>query len=274
VALHLRTDAGRIGLEALLAQPRHALVGYDYDGTLAPIVDDPSQAVAADGVGEALASLAAQVGRLAIITGRPAEQARTLGGFDTVPGLGSLVIVGHYGAQRWDAGGLTTIDMPAGLAEVREQLPRLLASHGLSDVDIEDKGLSTAIHVRKLPDPAQALDRLRGPLLDLAAKHGLVTEQGRMVVEIRGPGIDKGQALERLVAEFHAQAVVFVGDDLGDLAAYDAVDRLRKQGLGGLLVCSASDEVEELARRADLVVPGPAGVLELTRELTAMLAAR
>lgn len=59
--------------------------------------------------------------------------------------------------------------------------------------------------------------------------------------------------------------MLYAGDDLGDLAAYDAVDRLRGEGVPGLLVCSG-DEVPELASRADLVVPGP-------RQVAALLAA-
>lgn len=56
--------------------------------------------------------------------------------------------------------------------------------------------------------------------------------------------------------------MLYAGDDLGDLAAYDAVDRLRERGVPGLLVCSG-DEVPELASRADLVVRGPGQVAAL-----------
>ena len=59
------------------------------------------------------------------------------------------------------------------------------------------------------------------------------------------------------------KVVVFVGDDLGDLAAFDAVDRFRAEGTPGLLVCSGSTEVTALADRADLVVDGPDGVVSL-----------
>jgi trehalose 6-phosphate phosphatase len=62
--------------------------------------------------------------------------------------------------------------------------------------------------------------------------------------------------------------VLFAGDDLGDLPAYDAVDELRAQGVHGVLVCSGSEEgPEELRSRADVVVDGPAGVVELLRSL-------
>jgi trehalose 6-phosphate phosphatase len=79
--------------------------------------------------------------------------------------------------------------------------------------------------------------------------------------------MDKGRALRELVRETQVTRVMFVGDDLGDLAAFDEVDKLRKEGIPGLLVCSGSAEVEELAARADIVVDGPRGVSELVGDL-------
>ncbi len=56
--------------------------------------------------------------------------------------------------------------------------------------------------------------------------------------------------------------MVFGGDDLGDLPAFDAVDALRQEGLGGLLLCSASAEQDALVARADVVLDGPDAVAE------------
>jgi len=86
------TPDGRAGLDALLADPRHALVAADYDGTLAPIVARPQDARPQPGALPALSALAGEVGTVAVITGRPAADAVALGGLDTVPGL---VVLGH-----------------------------------------------------------------------------------------------------------------------------------------------------------------------------------
>jgi trehalose 6-phosphate phosphatase len=75
--------------------------------------------------------------------------------------------------------------------------------------------------------------------------------------------------VRRLVEEVGAKAVAFIGDDLGDVEAFRAVEELRGQGYPGLLVCSASEEENALADLADVVVRGPSGVLDLLRELTA-----
>jgi trehalose 6-phosphate phosphatase len=83
--------------------------------------------------------------------------------------------------------------------------------------------------------------------------------------------MDKGVALMEYVREVGAEAVLYAGDDLGDLPAFAAVEKLRSDGVPGLLVCSGSSEVAELADRADLVVDGPAGVVRLLAALAAHL---
>jgi trehalose 6-phosphate phosphatase len=108
-------------------------------------------------------------------------------------------------------------------------------------------------------------------LRDLARASGLVAEPGRFVVELRPPGMDKGQALRTLAEEVEARAVVFTGDDLGDLPAFDEVARMRGEGLPGLLVCSGSAEVTALADKADLVVDGPDGVAAFIDDLVSAL---
>lgn len=267
------TPQGRDGLAAILADPAHALVAFDYDGTLAPIVDDPKSAFAEPDIAVRLAALSRQVGRVAVVTGRPARLAADLGGFDQAPGLESLVVLGHYGMERWDAATKQLLSTPAppGVERVRRELPALLMSLGLEAADIEDKGMSLAVHVRRLGDAEDAFARMEGPLASLADSAGLVSEPGRLVVELRPPGMDKGQALRGLVHEGQAKAVAFVGDDLGDLAAFDEVRRLRDEGVAGLLVCSGSAEVTRLAERADLVVNGPPGVSALVAELVEAL---
>jgi trehalose 6-phosphate phosphatase len=264
---------GRQGLEAILADPRGALVAFDYDGTLSPIVDDPATAYALPGIIEAVAGLAAEVGQVAVITGRPARTAVELAGLRGAAGLDRLVVLGQYGFERWSpaAGDVTTVDPPAGLTQAQAEIPALLESAGVTGAVLEDKGLAVAVHVRRAPDPAAAFAAMRDPLLDLAVRSGLAAEPGRYVIELRPPGMDKGKALLALAEEAGARSRMFTGDDLGDLAAFDAVDTWRTLGHPGLLVCSGSDEVAELADRADVVVDGPPGVLDLVVTLTSRL---
>ncbi|QDY77474.1 trehalose-phosphatase [Streptomyces qinzhouensis] len=264
------TPAGRDGLAALLARPEKAVIALDFDGTLAEIVPDPEQARAHPGAAPALARLAPRVGHVAVVTGRPAGVAVRYGGFAGVDGLAHLVVLGHYGSERWDAIS-GTVNTPAphpGVAAVRAELPGYLDRFGAwHGTWIEEKGQAVAVHTRRAEDPAAAFEALREPLATLAARHGLVLEPGRMVLELRPPGMDKGVALAEYIREVGAESVLYAGDDLGDLPAYAAVEKLRSDGLAGVLVCSGSTEVSELADRADLLLAGPDAVVSFLASL-------
>ena len=264
-SLRAGTAEGQAGLDAVVADPARALIAVDFDGTLSPIVADPAAARAAPGAADALARLGGRVGTVAIITGRPAAEAVALGGFADVPGL---IVLGHYGAERWQAGSLTAAAAPDGVAAARRALPGLLTSAGAADgTRLEDKGNALAVHTRQAPDPERELARLREPLAALAAETGLAVEPGRFVLELRPPGTDKGTALRALVSERGSRAVLFCGDDLGDLAAFAAVRELRANGVPGCAVGSRSEESPQVAAAADLVVDGPSGVVRLLAEL-------
>ena len=263
------TPEGRAGLDALLADPRHALVAADFDGTLAPIVARPADARPLPGALPALTALAGAVGTLAVITGRPAADAVALGGFETIPGL---VVLGHYGWQRWQGGELTAPPPPPAVAEARAALPGVLGAAGAPDGTwVEDKANAVAVHTRGTADPQAALDRLREPLGGLAARLGLAAEPGRFVIELRPPGVDKGSALTGLAGERAARSVLYCGDDLGDLPAFAAVRALRADGVPGCAVASASDESPQVAAAADLVVAGPDEVVALLTALAGQL---
>ncbi|WP_411151377.1 trehalose-phosphatase [Streptomyces sp. A30] len=268
------TPAGRDGLDTLLAQPGRAVVAVDFDGTLAPIVADPDQARAHPAAVPALAALAPKVAAVAVVTGRPAAVAVRNGGFAGVPGLEHLVVLGHYGAERWDAR-TGTVSAPAphpGVAAALAELPGVLDGAGVGQgAWVEEKGRAVAVHTRRAADPQAAFEVLRDPLTELATRHGLIVEPGRLVLELRPPGMDKGVALLEYVREIDATSVLYAGDDLGDLPAFAAVEKLRTEGTPGLLVCSGSDEVTELRERADLVVDGPEGVVRLLRRLADQL---
>ncbi|MFE3249291.1 trehalose-phosphatase [Streptomyces sp. NPDC059209] len=268
------TPAGAEGLAALLARPGKAVVALDFDGTLADIVPDPEQARAHPGAVPALVALAPHLASVAVITGRPADVAVRYGGFADVPGLEHLVVLGHYGAERWDAvsGTVQAPEPHPGVAAVRDELPGILEQFdSWRGVWIEEKGMAVAVHTRRATDPQGAFDALRAPLADLAARHGLMLEPGRLVLELRPPGVDKGVALREYVDEIGAETVVYGGDDLGDLPAFAAVDTLRGRGHPGLLLCSGTGEVPELAARADLVLPGPGALTDFLAAVAARL---
>lgn len=266
---------------AFVAAASTAVVGLDFDGTLSPIVEDPSEAHIHPDAGQVLADLAEVVAAVAVITGRPARQALALGGLDevadAVDGAGKqLHLFGQYGFERWSSTQRRIVSPrpPHGLSTFLGRLPGVLRRHGAQGAYLEEKGLAVAVHTRRLDDPQGAFDRLLPVLQELADEHGLKVEPGRHVIEVRSPGMDKGQVVRSLAEELDAGAFLFAGDDLGDVDAFEAVAALRAAGLPTLLVCSLSEEQNALLERADVVVDGPDGVLDLLRRITRDATAR
>ena len=259
----------------LAAAAASTVVGLDFDGVLSPIVDEPSEAHIHPDAQSVLIDLAEVVRAIAVITGRPARQAIALGDLDDVGAeIGEhgkeLFVFGQYGNERWSSTQRRVVSPrpPQGLSTFERELPGVLRRADAAAAYVEEKGLAVAVHTRRLPDPGAARDRLVEPLRTLAEQHGLVLEPGRNVIEIRSPGMTKGHAVHTLVSEQEAGGFLFAGDDLGDLDAFEAVTELREQGMPTLLVCSLSDEESALAARADVLVHGPTGVLDLLRDLT------
>ena len=203
--------------------------------------------------------------------GRPAVDAVSLGGLADVPGL---IVLGHYGAQRWQAGVLSQPPVPPGVQAVREALPGLLAELAAPEgTTVEDKGTALAVHTRKTADPAAALALLREPLGRLADRAALALEPGRLVLELRPRGTDKGTALRELARERAARSALFCGDDLGDLTAFAAIRQLRAEGIPGCAVASESAETPQVAEAADVVVDGPPGIVRFLSALADSLLA-
>ena len=257
----LSAAAGQ-ALQAIIDSPSNTLIATDFDGTLAPIVEDPAQAYGDPRAVAALGRLAQYVGTVVVITGRSARTAVKLGGFREIAGLSSMIVLGQYGVERWNAVDDEYIlpPEPPEVSAAAEDLPEILDSLGLAGARIEDKGRAFAVHTRLLPDPEGALVKLEGPLRELAARHGLMLEPGKKVWEIRAPGMDKGVALRAIVDEIGARQVLFAGVDLGDLSAFRAVRVLSSAGVAGFLVCSASTEEDALTELSDVIVDGPTGL--------------
>lgn len=265
--------------DAVVRAGRRILVALDFDGTLSPIVDNPDVAHIHSEAGQVLDDLAAEVRTIAVITGRPARQVLALGGLDEVGDAiadhgHELVVLGQYGNERWTSvhRRVITPKPPPGLSGMIRELPRLLRQADAAGAWIEQKGLAVAVHTRRLEDSDAAFERLLPVMTAAARQRGLVVEPGRLVIEIRAPGMDKGKALRTLVSEFEAGGVVFIGDDLGDIPAFKAALAVRASGLPALLVCSGSPEQTVLRDLVDVEVDGPAGVMRFLQKLTANIA--
>jgi trehalose 6-phosphate phosphatase len=261
---------GRMQSDEVIAELRSrlpgALIAMDFDGTLSPIVDNPEESRPSPGALDALTDLAQRGAHIGVVTGRDALTVLRLGGLEAVP---DVLIEGLYGLEQWHAGELNSPDTPAPMAELGRRLPDLLTSVRADDgVWIENKRLSLVVHTRPAADPAGEQERLRGPARQLATRLGLELHAGRNVLEFRLPGYDKGAALRRLVDATEPGAVLYAGDDVGDVPAFEAVAELRRAGLPAWGVAAVSAEAPPtVTGAADVTVDGPAGVVAFLQAL-------
>jgi trehalose 6-phosphate phosphatase len=217
-------STAELSLPPAIDRGRDALF-LDLDGTITPIRPRPDQVEIDARVNRALRQLSQRLGgRLAVVSGREiAEIDRLTGGIaPAAAGVHGLDL--RLGTRRMTAA------PAAGVVSAAAEFRALAATDpGLL---VEDKGLSTTLHYRQVPElEAEA----RALAERLAAEHGLVLQTGKMVVELRTPGGDKGAAVETLMQEapFLGSRPWFVGDDDTDEAGFAAAARL---GGAGVLV--------------------------------------
>jgi len=240
-----RVAIDRVVQEFAARAPR-AGVFLDVDGTLAPIVARPELARILPEIGPTLAKIAERLDVVAVISGRPSEQVRDL------VDVRGVVIVGTHGLE----------DEQPMAAEVLNESEAAAAAVGAW---VEPKGAAAAVHFRALEDPEAAEAASAGPLVAIAAAHDLEIVPGKRILELTPGGRPrKGGALERIARERGLEAVLFAGDDVGDLDAFAALERLRSQGLWTCGVVARGDDTPpEVEAAADVVVDGPRGMAAL-----------
>jgi len=245
-------------LAPLRARPITSVLALDFDGTLSPIVEDPAAARPIDGSLELLAHLASVYRDVIVVSGRPLDFLEPI----MPPGVS---IVGLYGLEGTDHGRRWEHPNGGAWRETMADIASSARRDGPAAMRVELKGLSITLHYRGHPDLAEDV---RAIAETQASRAGLLTREARMSIELHPPiDSDKGTVIDRLVTD--AQAVLFGGDDVGDLPAFDALDRLAARAVHTVRVAVTSEEAPaELLERADLRVDGPAGFLELLGSLS------
>jgi trehalose 6-phosphate phosphatase len=249
--------------------PSATAIVTDFDGTLAPIVDDPASARPLDGVAPMLGRLARRFATVAVVSGRPASflwdrlGQLTADGTDDASGV---QLIGLYGMEWVGPDGIVHLDADAAswLPAV-EQAGDRLRTDAPDGVLVELKGAAVTVHWRRATE-AESWARQR--VAEVVGSSGLVAHPGRLSVELRPPlDVDKGTVLRRLSGG--CRAVCFLGDDLGDLPAFAELGRLRTDaGMAAVGVAAVDSETPaEVAIAADLVVAGPEGALAVLKVL-------
>ena len=247
-------------IEALteISETDRLLIGTDFDGTLAPIVDDPATARALPEAVEALRSLATIAGTVvAVISGRSLADLRMLLGETD-----SLQLIGSHGAEvsslRTDGSqhpehtGHSELPPAASprLARLRRALQGITSQY--RGVTLEPKPTGIAVHLRNA-DPTDARAVTEAIEDDPATWPGVHLLRGKMVLELTVVATDKGRALQSLARDHHCTAILFIGDDITDENAFlslGADDVGVKVGSGAT---AADVRIGDPARVADLL---------------------
>ncbi len=256
-------------LRPLLARRPLGLIS-DIDGTLAPIVAKPEEAAVSPRCRALLSQLTGRGVRVAVITGRTLEVARTMLTLDGV------AYAANHGLSLWVDGREETAAAAAAeyVGRAREAI-RELAGLDIPGVALEDKGPVLAVHYRRAADEEAARLAVLRAIEASPAARAFRVHEGRKVIELRPPlGIDKGTTLAALVARLGVAAVICLGDDATDIDMFRAVERLREGGLAGTTVAVRSEEATEaVLASADYWVDGVPGVEWLLQELLKALPA-
>jgi trehalose 6-phosphate phosphatase len=234
---------------------------FDFDGVLAPIVENPYEATPIPDTLARLAQLATLVKRVAIVSARPVGvlAERLAGRLDGV----SVRLFGLYGLEFRDADGRVVTE-PA--AEQWIPVIESLTAHARAELPpevlVEPKRISVALHYRTAPHLERTVDQwARAQAADL----GLKVVPGRMVVEIKPPvERDKGHVVRQETSDL--QVAWYFGDDLADLAAFRALDarRVADPDFLAVRVAVTNDEpVGAVVAEADVVVSSPHSLPEL-----------
>lgn len=182
------------------------LLAFDFDGTLAPIRDDPADVEIDRGAAALLAETTHLEGVVvAIVSGRDADDLAA-----RVNASGAYFITSH-GLEIHAPGGLVVRDAPPLAVELHPDLVREIAASGLR---LETKKHARALHWRGVP--YEAISPVVGMFRRWAGDARLDVIEGRCVVEARRPGGGKEEALRWLARAVGAGRVVYAGDDITD----------------------------------------------------------
>jgi trehalose 6-phosphate phosphatase len=205
-------------LEVVAGVPR-LLIASDFDGTLAPIVNNPADARPIPAAAAALVALSELPSTpVAVISGRALAVLQELSSMPP-----QVHLVGSHGAE-FDTGFAHPVD-EALLARITTALESIAAHR--RGVSVETKLASVALHVRNA-DPADGDEALREARAAAESWNAQLTE-GKAVLEFAVISTDKGEAVDILRDRYDASAVVFLGDDVTDEKAFR---RLRDVDVG------------------------------------------
>lgn len=219
----------------------------DIDGTISKIVLDPDEAMITQIMRETLLKLVNKFQLVGIVTGRNVKNAKEMLEVD------GLLYIGSHGLEYLKNDEIYIEP------EVEEYLPLIkkvaqdIQTEELCNINnilFQEKGLCFTVHYRKCEDPEGTRRKILDAINKLEGLENFKITEGRKVVEIRPKiGHDKGTILEKLIFENSIEKIIYSGDDVTDVDAFNKLKELKGEGkVNGVGIVVVSEEVPEFVK--------------------------
>ena len=247
-------------VQRVLASRPFGLV-TDVDGTISWIAPSPQEAIVSPMCRRHLSALVDRLDLVAVISGRPLNEVMDMVGVEGV------VYVGNHGLEMWNRGAPQM--WPGSERYIDIIASAVAALNNMLDIDglfFENKGLTASIHYRSCTDMDFARRQILVVVESLSQASDLRITDGRKVVELRPRlEVDKGSALKSLIEKYDLSGVIYIGDDVSDVDAFEALHNSR---IKGMAIGVGSDEApSRLYEAADFAIDGVGQVERLLGQL-------
>lgn len=214
----------------------------DIDGTISEIAPTPEKAMVTTSMQNELAKLMEKFKIVAVVSGRSALNAREMVGVD------GLLYVGNHGMEFLKDGKLSIHpEVEKYIHEIQEAGEKLKSGDmsSLEGLIFEDKGICYTIHYRLCSPSENPREKILKTLHDDPECKKFNIAEGRQLVELRPPiSCDKGTILNNIIEEYKLEKVIYLGDDLTDLDAFDKLTQMENEGkVNGTSILVLSSEI-------------------------------
>lgn len=219
----------------------------DIDGTISEIASSPEKAVVSSIMRNALIKLKDKFKLVAVISGRSVLNAREMVGVE------GLLYVGNHGLEYLKNGERV---MVPGVESFLDQMKALGIEFkegelpNIKGLKLEDKGICLSIHYRECEDPEAIREKILETFGRSIYAKNITVSEGRKIVEFKPPlGFDKGSILENIIKEHTLERVIYLGDDITDLDAFNSLGKLQnEEKIMGVSVLIQSSEIPDYVK--------------------------
>jgi len=220
----------------------------DIDGTISGIAPTPDEAVVPDSMRKELVKLNEKFQLVAVISGRSVLNARE------IVGVEGLLYVGNHGMEFLKNGRLSMDPQAEKYFHQIQKSGQKLKKGDLSQINgliFEDKGICYSIHYRCSPSPENVREKILKTLQNDPECKNLKISEGRCLVELKPPvNCDKGTILNGIVDEYNLKKIIYLGDDITDVDAFNRLKELKNEGkIEGEGILVRSNEIPSYVKK-------------------------